>query len=243
MTTVYALDTHDQVLPIIRALGRRGVSLAHLDFHDDMRGLLIDRDHGHAYVMKRMESVTDCGNWLARAVASGWVSSVTWVHNTPGGRRDDVGTCSFTDDLSVKIGRRLLLADTDPIEFTFRELEYGEWTGVGKNEWLDMDWDFFASSEYTRRFSRRLIGNFYELAHKRSPDGLGEYIPEVVFLTYSAGWSRSSYKEFIDFVGKTAEFYSAKIVTWGNAMSGAQMPAEPNLGSMIEGFLHRRNIY
>ena len=53
MRTVYVGDEHDQVLALWRRRGPFSLRVLHLDFHCDMRGLLIDRRAGRAYRIRR----------------------------------------------------------------------------------------------------------------------------------------------------------------------------------------------
>ena len=48
MPTIFLADHHDQVYTFWKEHGMRGLSVAHVDSHCDMRGLLIDRPNQRA---------------------------------------------------------------------------------------------------------------------------------------------------------------------------------------------------
>ncbi|MDH3224489.1 MAG: hypothetical protein OEO23_12295, partial [Gemmatimonadota bacterium] len=65
---IYTVESHDEVLGIMRSDGIRGARLVHVDFHCDMRGLLIDRQQRRAYRIWDRNPDLDEGNYLAHAV-------------------------------------------------------------------------------------------------------------------------------------------------------------------------------
>ena len=92
MAEMVVCEEHSQVYEIWRDRGQRGLRLSHVDFHCDMRGLLIDRPRARAYLIDGVEprvAVVDSGNFIAHAIMEGIVSSIRWVHDTHGGRRYD----------------------------------------------------------------------------------------------------------------------------------------------------------
>ena len=99
---IYACEHHDQLLSLWRDQNRRGLRLAHVDFHDDLRGLLIHRRRRRAYALgalARGEARVDSGNFLAHAVLEGRVERICWVHDVPGGRAWDLGIVRYESDL------------------------------------------------------------------------------------------------------------------------------------------------
>ncbi len=98
MAELIVADEHLQIFDLWRERGERGLYLAHVDFHCDMRGLLVDRRRGTARLLDERDPrirVVDSGNFLAHAAASGIVDSVRWIHDRHGGRRYDVGTVKY----------------------------------------------------------------------------------------------------------------------------------------------------
>ena len=84
---IYLIERHDQLLDIWRAQNATNLRVAHLDFHCDMRGLLIDRTAGCAYDIGALRAGVDQGNFLAHAILQGRVQRVRWRHDVPGGQK------------------------------------------------------------------------------------------------------------------------------------------------------------
>jgi hypothetical protein len=88
MVEIIACEEHDQVYEIWRQRGLRNLRVTHVDFHCDMRGLLIDRPRQQAYFIGAPAARrVDPGNFLAHAIMEGTVSALRWVHGPYGGRR------------------------------------------------------------------------------------------------------------------------------------------------------------
>ncbi len=92
MSKIYVLESHDQLLDFWREKDASLLSVLHLDFHCDMRGLLINRKKERAYRIRDIKSGVDQGNFLTYAILEERVKSIRWVHDIPGGRCADVGT-------------------------------------------------------------------------------------------------------------------------------------------------------
>ena len=68
---IYCLEHHHEMLLDWRRRNLQDIALAHVDFHDDLRGLLLDRPRGVAYRIGRAARALpalDSGNVLAHAV-------------------------------------------------------------------------------------------------------------------------------------------------------------------------------
>jgi len=92
MPKIYVADNHEQVYPIWQEHKIKGAKLTHLDFHCDMRGIMIDRKSGSAFFTSERETTfIDRGNFLAHAIMNGMISDIRWVHGPRGGRAFDVG--------------------------------------------------------------------------------------------------------------------------------------------------------
>ena len=86
---LYVAEHHDEVLALWRRQDLRGIRLCHVDFHDDLRGLVVDRKRKRAYpigTLARGRAPVDPGNFLAHAVLDGRIERIVWVHDVPGGR-------------------------------------------------------------------------------------------------------------------------------------------------------------
>ena len=122
MTVIFVADAHHRLSWHWKDTGARALRLAHVDFHCDMRGLLIDRREQRAESREqRAESRgqraegrghdrrgpgwVDQGNDLTHAVSEGMVESIDWVHDPHGGRRYDLGTVRYASDLRSRISR------------------------------------------------------------------------------------------------------------------------------------------
>lgn len=75
-----------------------------MDFHCDMRGLLIDRGTS-CFVNRHIPHVyrLDSGSYLALAVMNGMVPSIHWIYDDFGGRTYDFLHClKFKSDFSSR---------------------------------------------------------------------------------------------------------------------------------------------
>ena len=71
MSVLYVIEKHDQLLQLWRSQDAANIRIAHVDFHCDMRGLLIDRQTRRAYRIGSILRRVDVGNFLAHAVVEG----------------------------------------------------------------------------------------------------------------------------------------------------------------------------
>ena len=206
MPEIYVGEEHSQVYDLWRERGWRGLRLSHIDFHCDMRGLLIDRRRGRAYLIDSQDarmSKADSGNFLAHAVMAGIVTSVRWVHDDFGGRRYDVGTVKYEGDLTAmphRLVHRLERGAEVVIEYD--DLSFASWDGVRRGEHLDIDWDGLASVDYDRERIARLTT---ALLARDFP------APETTYLVYSPGYSHPDRTLFDDFLTKLAAKFGADV--------------------------------
>jgi hypothetical protein len=189
---IYACEHHDQVLSLWRERDLRDIALAHVDFHDDMRGLLVDRRRHVAYAIGKLargEAPPDAGNFLAHAITDGRVDRVRWIHDVPGGRAWDMGIVRFERDLFA-LPQRVRHAFSGGTEHAlrFEELLLDRWQGVHAGERLSVDWDCFASILLdTGGIARRV-----ELFLSR----LGDEVPLETYVVYSPEYSHPSLAGF-----------------------------------------------
>lgn len=87
LNVLYVIEQHHQLLHLWRKQNIKGLRIAHLDFHCDMRGLLIHRRIQQAYNIGYKRQSTDEGNFLTYAILEGLVQDVRWIHRVPGGRQ------------------------------------------------------------------------------------------------------------------------------------------------------------
>ncbi len=175
MTVIYVADEHHRLYWHWKDTGARALRLAHVDFHCDMRGLLIDRRAQRARVHDRRElGWVDQGNYLTHAVSEGMVESIDWVHDPHGGRRYDLGTVRYARDLRSRLSR-------DPSDgwspLDYRELSLDRWPGPGPGEHLDLDWDALACRVYPQPHARALQEAFLARDFPHRPD--------VIYFIYS----------------------------------------------------------
>ena len=207
MPEILVADEHSQVYDTWRERGERGLALSHIDFHCDMRGLLIDRRRGRAYRIDSGDprvNVADSGNFIAHAIVEGVVTGIRWVHDAFGGRRYDTGTVKYESDLSA-LPHRLLhrLRGGAEVPLEFEELTFDTWDGPRPGEHLDIDWDGLASIDYELAHIRKLTQGFLERDYA--------CIPETTYLVYSPGYSHLDRSLFEDFLGRLAERFGAKV--------------------------------
>lgn len=203
---LFVLEEHDQVYDFWRREGLRGLSVTHVDFHCDMRGLLIDRRrHTAAFVGRVSERRVDPGNYLAHAIMEGTVAAVRWVHGAHGGRRYDTGTVRFETDLTaLPLRIRHAVKPYREVPLAFEEPVVDDWDGDVDGQHLDIDWDTFALKGVAPEAVDQATGDFL------ARDFAGR--PEAIFLVFSPHYSRPERDRFEAFAGTLAGRFSARIV-------------------------------
>jgi len=201
---ILVAEHHDQLLQYWREEDRRGISLCHVDFHDDLRGLLIDRRQGRACAigaLKRGEAPADPGNFLAHAVLEGRVERVRWLHDVPGGRAWDAGIVRYSSDLTMRLRGEKVGSDSLPLHF--EEQLLASWRGLQDGELLSIDWDCFASHLLEADSWRQRAARFIR--------GLGQHVPAESFLVYSPEYCRPSLEPFLEFAEQLSQRFGQPI--------------------------------
>lgn len=194
-------DEHHRLHWLWRDLGARGLRLCHVDFHCDMRGLLIDRPGQRAAVHDPSElAVVDQGNFLTHAVNDGVVTGIRWLHAPRGGRRYDHPTVRYEGDLRVRLRPP---RDLDWQPLAFREEDLTAWSGPRPGEVLDLDWDALACTLYTPDESRSLQEAFLATPF--------EVVPEVSTLIFSPCSSYLAPAPFEAFLERLADKLGARV--------------------------------
>jgi len=188
---IYACEHHNEVLTLWQQQHLRGITLAHVDFHDDMRGLLVDRRHERAYPIGRLaegNSKVDDGNFLAYAVLERRLDSVRWVHGAKGGRAWDLGIVRYETDIFALPHRiRQVLWQRQEYPFRFEEICLEKWNGLAQGERLSLDWDCFASILLDRAGVNSRVETFLgRLGAEVPPDTYIAYSPEYCHPTLEA---------------------------------------------------------
>jgi hypothetical protein len=215
MCVIYVAEEHDQILSLWRAQRASSLRVLHLDFHCDMRGLLIDRKAQRAYRIWDINPAVDQGNFLTCAILEGLVSGIRWVHGEPGGRRYDVGTVKYESDLTALPHCWLLtLRGKLGVPIHYEVMPYTDWTGLIEGEHLDIDWDFFACMAYPADTIQDRVEAFLGREFRT--------VPEQVYVCYSPDFSHPSRVQFQNFVGDLAQIFKAEVV---ELQSSPDMPA------------------
>jgi hypothetical protein len=204
MTTLFVADEHHRLHWHWAQTGERDLRLCHVDFHCDMRGLLIDRAGQRATLDDPAERAkVDQGNFLMHAVLDGRVRGLRWLHDPFGGRRHDQGTVRYESDLRVRLRRRAERPPEAWVPLHFREQPLLGWTGPDEGEHLDLDWDALASHHYSPALSDRL---------KRAVlDAPFRHRPEAVYFIYSFCSSIRDDRAFEDFLAALARKLDARV--------------------------------
>ena len=202
---IYAVESHDEVLGLLRAAGTRAGRVVHLDFHCDMRGLLIDRRNGVAHRIWDRNDALDEGNFLTYAILEGIVSQLLWVHDRPGGRRHDLQTVKYESDWSA-LPHRLAIAATHAkgVAIDYEVVTQDAWDGSTDGWILDIDWDYFAAREYPASSVEARVDRFLN----RQLEGT----PELCFVCYSASYSHPTRVAYLDFVASLADRWGSEVV-------------------------------
>lgn len=208
MTTLYVIKKHDELLRLWQSQGARGVRLLHVDFHDDLRGLLVDRRRGKAWragVFRKFADPPDEGNFLAYAVLDGLVQDIHWIRGQVGGRAYDSSIVLYESDWAA-IPHRLahVFRQEHEVPLTFQETVYEEWKGTTGNACLDIDWDFFASVELSPKGLSDRLEEFLVKIESAEP-------PEIYFC-YSPSYVHPSRGEFQRMIEKLSERYACSPV-------------------------------
>ena len=199
MTELIVAEEHSQLYDLWMERGERNLSVCHVDFHCDMRGLLIDRRHGRAcFVAEHLPYVhrLDSGSYLSHAIMNGTVSRLRWVHDGFGGRAYDYLHCvKYESDLSALLHR--LPGKRRWVPVSYAEQSFEEWGGPLPGEYLDIDWDGIAFVEYDEGRVRRLMAQILER----------DFRPEGIFLARSPGYCHPDGELFEEFIaGLEAKF-------------------------------------
>ncbi len=230
MSILYEMETHDQLLQLWRLQNATGLSIAHLDFHCDMRGLLIDRQAQLVYPTTNCERV-DEGNFLMHAVKEGRVKSIIWTHHIPGGRQYDVGTIKYATDLTSQPLLWLLkLKGQQGISIHYDVMEFTRWTGLTGNEFFDIDWDFFASKNYPLNTIDSRVESFFNMDFG--------CVPKHTSVCYSPRYSHPTRDQFEMFVQRIAEKFQAEIVRLPVPKSTALNIKNPGKMSLLKRCCH-----
>jgi hypothetical protein len=206
---IYVLEHHDRLLELWREQDRREIRLVHVDFHDDLRGLLVDRSRGKAHpigALARGQAPPDPGNFLAHAVMDGRLRSVLWVHGDPGGRAWDMGIVRYESDW-LALHHRLAHRFRRGAEYAlaFRELPLDGWAGCAPGDLLSVDWDCFASVLLDDAGLEARVKAFLER--------LGDTEPEETYVVYSPEYSHPSLGSFRGLVDELGRRFGQP-VTW-----------------------------
>jgi hypothetical protein len=243
---IYACEHHDEILTLWREQDLREIRLSHVDFHDDLRGMLVDQRARRAYPIGDFSSertAVDPGNFLAHAIVEGRLECVRWLHTAMGGRAWDMGIVRYASDLSSWPRRlRHRLRGGPVFAFEFEELLLDDWPGLAGDERLSVDWDCFASILQNEEGVEARLDLF------RSR--LGTSIPPDTYLAYSPEYCHPSLDRFRSFVHELSAKFGQGICWHSSSLvSGQLTPAAIDtrlprhwLKRAIL-FLRRRGIY
>jgi hypothetical protein len=229
MPKIYVADNHEQVYPIWQEHKIKGAKLTHLDFHCDMRGIMIDRKASLAFFTSERETTfIDRGNFLAHAIMNGMISDIRWVHGPRGGRAYDVGpVVSYETDTMARLHRyKHKRSGREAVSLKFQQRLLKDWNGLQKNELLDLDWDAFASVEYEATHREALIEAFFAKEFK--------YIPEITTLIYSPGYSDPDRTLFETFTKQLADKFNAEIIQIEQAPLNTEGESKSKLRKFIK---------
>jgi len=219
LTELFVAEEHSPLYDLWLDRGDRGLSVCHVDFHCDMRGLLIDRRRGKArYVwqsdpyMNRLDS----GSFLAHAVMKGLVTKLRWVHDDFGGRKfDDLYCVKYETDLSALPFRLPGREKWVPLDFS--EQTFVDWGGPQPGEYLSLDWDGFAFVDYDEDHICRLTTQFLKY----------EFQPKSVFVSRSSEYSHPDKALFDEFIGRLEQKFKTQAVRLPSKKHAALVPTRP----------------
>ncbi|HEX3036946.1 MAG TPA: UPF0489 family protein [Thermodesulfobacteriota bacterium] len=211
-TNIYIIKQHYEVFHLWQSRGVRNIRLVHVDFHDDLGQLLVDRRRGKAFrtgSIRDNDNPLDEGNFLTHAVFEGMVREITWIRGRVAGREyDSVDTVLYESDWSA-IRYRLAHAIRRgrEVPLIFKEIIYEEWDGIVGNAYLDIDWDFFASVKLSPKGLSKRFDEFL--------DRIGSAEPPEIYLCYSPEYVHPSQEEFRYAIKQLSKRYAC-IPLWTN---------------------------
>jgi hypothetical protein len=205
MGLIYTMERHHEVLFQWREDNATSLQVVHLDFHCDMRGMLVDRVAQRAHRIRDRFHELDQGNFLAHAVLEHRIDRLRWVHDVPGGRADDIGTVKLESDLTA-LPHRLMLArrGDEGIPLAYDIVTSADWQGLRDGDVLDIDWDYFACTEYPVESIPARVDAFW--------NSIGDVVPELTYICYSPEYSHPSRQLFGDFVVQLADRFGSSVV-------------------------------
>ncbi|MFA5516561.1 MAG: hypothetical protein WDA20_09770 [Desulfuromonadales bacterium] len=240
MTALIVAEEHSQLYDVWIERGRRNLSVCHVDFHCDMRGLLIDRRRGRARFVWRNDPFMnrlDSGSFLAHAVMNGMVGNLRWVHDEFGGRKyDDLYCVKYESDFSALPFRFSGGGKWAPLRFT--EQTFADWDGPQPGEYLSLDWDALAFAGYDEQRIRRLMAEILDR----------EFTVEGVFLAHSLEYCHPEKALFDEFVARLEQKLKSLAVRLPNRLPPPLGPSLPwkiyhQLEHLILRKMRRRGIY
>ena len=202
---VYSIESHEQALEIWRREQTRDARVLHVDFHCDCRGLLVNRKKQLAYRIWDRYSRLNEGNFLTHAILEGVVSEIRWVHDEPGGRKDDLKIVKYESDISAQANRLILaLRREQGISIRFEVMTSAQWDGILPGEVLDIDWDYFACLDYAVDSIPKRVDAFLSRDF--------ENVPDQTFVCHSPEYCHPTKQQFESFVKELAQRFGADII-------------------------------
>lgn len=201
---LYVIENHNQLYDIWKRENVKGLDVAHLDFHCDMRGIMVNRKKQIAYRVPDVRKGVDMGNFLAHSILEGMVGSVKWIFDTPGGRKYDVHTIKYSTDVTstqYNLFAKMGLIRSFP--FQYEAVEFSKWRGAERTEFLDIDWDVFAALEIKADELTNRVERFFDKTHDKGLSGIS--------VCYSPSHSHPTRTEFESFVDRVAAMCDAEI--------------------------------
>lgn len=206
MPELIIAEHHDQVYAVWKERQMRGLRVAHVDYHCDMRGIMIDRPKGQAhFISERETQFVDRGNYLGHAIMEGIVTDLRWVHDSESGRNFDPGpVLAYESDRKAEAYRAFHAnSDHDAVALDYAELSFDNWDGFREGEQLDLDWDALVPFQFCLDKQEQMVSNFLSKNH--------DYTPELSFLVYSPGYSNPDRTLYEDFAKELAKKFGATI--------------------------------
>lgn len=214
---LFVIENHDQLYHIWSERDVRDLHVCHIDFHCDLRGLLIDRAKQLAYKIPDIRRGVDIGNFLSHAILEGRVEAIHWIHSTPGGRGCDVNTVKYTEDLtSLPYNLAIRLNSLPPMPLEYAVNPMASWPGPVAGDFLDIDWDVFAEREIELAELDARVEEFFDKQLNVPVSGIA--------VCYSPGYSHETRPQFERFVNRLQGLYHATRIDVPDAVGSAIRP-------------------
>ena len=171
---------------------------------------------------------------MTHAIFEEIVSEIRWVHDEPGGRRDDLKIVKYDSDISAQAHRLFLpLRGDQGMPIRYEVMTSNQWDGIRPGEILDIDWDYFACLDYEVSSIPKRVEDFLSRDFAN--------IPQQTIVCHSPEYCHPTKQRFEEFVEDLAAKFGAEV----NRIPKPMKPASRSAFKLLLGPIYQpvRNAY